>query len=240
MVGRFLSCVAPQAGNIYRDIWLKKEFHISYTSYVSSFFSFTWIDTCLDLVYAVSVILLVAPAMKLGSVNGVAVLTGLLVLLTAGPPVTAQLLEHVSFRNAYLGWLHGKLTEMLTTSAGSVADGRYISAIVLTGIAGFVNSVFLVKLCFLALNIPVSLPLIALYYVGMKVTTAVIITPGNIGVREIVLGAMCAQTGVGMAEGIFASGILRVIGTAIVLIIGACFGGVAVLRDRSQLLTADQ
>src|SRR4030042_949442 len=67
VLGNFLNLVFSQLGNVYRGVRLKKEYDISYTSYIASFASFAWMDTCMNLVLGIVIILLIQPDLKISS-----------------------------------------------------------------------------------------------------------------------------------------------------------------------------
>jgi len=230
ILGRYLNLITPQAGNIYRGVMLKKNYQITYTRYLSSFFSFTWIDTCLNLLLALAVICFVQPEMEIGGLR-VWVLIGVLGILVAVVPIGLEaLFKRVKFQNRYAGWIHGKLSELLRVSVGSARDVRYMTKFVLTGVIAFAISIAAFYLCFLSIEVKVSLPGLALFYVVLKLSNQVIITPGNLGVREIVYGVMSEMMQIGMGQGILISVIMRIISTLVVIVLGTLFGGIGLFQ----------
>jgi len=193
MLGRFLTLLAPQAGNIYRSIALKKHYRIRHTRYASSFFSFVWMDACVNLVLAVIIVLAVQPALRIGEIRAVYLLAGVLVAVLAAPILAEVMLRRVRFRNERLRWLHGRLSEMFSVSTANLGDGAYMLKFLLGGMVAFVDAIAIFCLCFQAMGMPIGLPALALFHVVLRLSTFVIITPGNLGVREIAYGIISEQ-----------------------------------------------
>jgi len=66
---------------------------------------------------------------------------------------------------------------------------------------------------------------LALFLAFYNMSLYLTITPGNIGVREIIFGALASALGVGMAEGIIASAVHRVAVYIFLFPGGMFFGG---------------
>ena len=112
--------------------------------------------------------------------------------------------------------------------------------IVLTGIITFINTVAIFYLCFKSLAITVALPSLALFYVVLHLSVQIIVTPGNLGVRELAYGILSDQMNIGMAQGLIVSVILRILGTSIVIVLGSFFGGIDLLRRRKDYSKVEQ
>jgi uncharacterized protein (TIRG00374 family) len=233
-LGRFLSTIAPQAGNIYRSVMLKQNYQIPHTYYAGSLFSLTWMDTAFNLILAAVIMLVLQPEMRLGGLG----IWLLLVLLATGIILVPVLLElffrRLRFQNLRLAWLHAKLSEMLRISVTSLTDGSYVIKFVLTGVVAFINTVAAFYLCFLSLGIQVNLPVLALFYVILKLSNQIIITPGNLGVLEITYGLLSQYMQIGMAQGIMVSFLVRFVSTLVVIVLGIFFGGRDLLHQRHK------
>ncbi len=231
-LGRFLNTVFPQAGNIYRSVRLKQDYSVSYTSYISSFASFSWMDTCLNFTFALAIVLATNADLRIGNFRVWQILAVLIVLAAAAPVLADFVFRSTKFRNRTLSWVHSKLSEVLATSLRSIGDGVYILKIILTGAAVFAYAVVAFYLCFLSLNVRINLPTLALFYVILKLNNYIIVTPGNLGVLELAYGLLSEQMGFGMAQGVLASVIMRIVGTVVVFGFGSIFGGIKLLGQR--------
>ena len=236
--GRFLTLLAPQAGNIYRSIALKKHYRIPHTRYASSFFSFVWMDACVNLILAILIVLIVQPKLTIGDIAAVYLLAGLFVVILVAPILTEVVLRLVKFRNERLSWLHGRLSEMFSVSVANLRDGVFMLKFLLMGMVVFVDAIAIFFLCFRAMDMSINLPALALFYVVLRLSTFIIITPGNLGVREIAYGIISEQMKFGMAQGILISIIIRIIGTTVIIILGTLFGGIGLLRHKDDYLQA--
>ena len=234
VLGRFLGLFVPQAGNIYRSISLKKNFAVSYTQYASSLFSFGWLDTCFNLIYAIIVVLAVKPDLRIGPFGALVWLVVITIAVIVVPIVFELAFKLLKFKNRHLSWVHSKLAEMLSVSVAAVRDPVYLSKLVVTGIVAFVNALAIFYLCFRSLGISVHLPSLALFYIVSKLSTQIIVTPGNLGIRELAYGILSDQMGIGMAQGMVVSVIIRILSTSIIIVLGGLFGGIDLLRHRAD------
>lgn len=239
ILGRFLTLLAPQAGNIYRSIALKKHYRIPHTRYASSFFSFVWMDACVNLILAILIVVIVQPNLSIGRFRAIHLLTGTFVLILLAPILTEVILRLVKFQNSRLSWLHGRLSEMFSVSVANLRDGVFMLKFLLMGMVAFVDTIAIFFLCFRAMDMPINLPALALFYVVLRLSTFIIITPGNLGVREIAYGIISEQMKFGMAQGILISIIIRIIGTTVIIVLGIIFGGIGLLRHRDDSLIAE-
>ncbi len=234
VLARFLSTFIPQTGNVYRGIYLKKTHQISYTQYAGSLFSFAWIDTCLNIIYAVIIVLTVKAELRIGNFRALHLLVFLAAAIAVIPIVLEFIFRLVKFRSRSISWLHTKLSEMLTVSVTSVRDRAYMLKVVLTGMVAFVNSLLIFYICFLSLGVPVNPSALALFYVVLRLSMTVVITPGNLGVQELAYGVLGEQMQLGMAQGIVISVMVRILNTTFIIVLGTIFGGIELLRHRKD------
>jgi len=87
ILGRFLSMIIPQAGNVYQSMTLKKNHSISYTKYIASLICFTWMDVCMNLIFALIIVSITAPDFTIGTYKALHLLVGLIVCGVSGPIV---------------------------------------------------------------------------------------------------------------------------------------------------------
>ncbi|HDZ69283.1 MAG TPA: flippase-like domain-containing protein [Phycisphaerales bacterium] len=234
ILGTFLSKIIPQAGNIYRSVCLKKDFHVSYTSYISSYVSFAWLDTTLNLIIALIVVLIFNPSLRIGNLKAYHLILFLAVLAAVIPFTLNIICTFLESRIKYFSWLHSKVSEVLRVSVSNVRDGIYIARIGLTGMLSFINVMIIFYVCFRSLGVQVELPVLTLFFVILKLSNQLVITPGNLGVRELAYGILGELANIGMAQAILASVIFRIVGTILVFALGLLFGGFNLLRKRDN------
>ncbi len=239
-IGNFLNMVFSQLGNVYRGIKLKKEHDISYTSYIASFASFAWMDTCMNLVLAIVIILLIEPDLKISSFPASFLLVIICAVIIALPVIASFFLRFIRFKNSYLDWTKSKLAQVLTTTLDNIKDISFLLKIISLGIAVFAITVFSYYVLFAGFDMRLSLPALTVFCTLLNLSTFFVITPGNIGIQEIAFGFISQQFGVGMAQGILVSIVSRIISTALTILLGVLFGGMNVIKYRSKYAELDQ
>ena len=78
---------------------------------------------------------------------------------------------------------------------------------------------------------------IAFYHVILKLLNTILITPGNIGIREIAYGIISQQMNLSMGEGMIVSMVMRIIGMVVILTAGVLLGGHALLKQQKSHTT---
>lgn len=234
ILGNFLNMVFSQLGNVYRGVKLKKEHDISYTSYIASFASFAWMDTCMNLVLAIVIILLISPDLKIGQFSAFSLLVIICAVIIILPVMASFFLRIIRFKNRYLDWTKLKLSQVLTTTLDNIKDTSFLLKITLLGIAVFAITVFSYYVLFASFDMRLSLPALTVFCTLLNLSTFFVITPGNIGIQEIAFGFISQQFGVGMAQGILVSIVSRIINTALIILLGILFGGMNLIRHRKD------
>lgn len=234
VLGRFLNMIVPQLGAIYRSVRLKKDYQITYTRYVSGFFSHAWLGCSFNLVAALVMIVLLSPDLRIGPVQAIYPVLGLVVVLGLGPVLLEALWSVRVIEVRALSWLHAKLAEMLRVSVQSLRDRAYLTRFLLLALVLLVQACAIFYLCFLSLGIPVEPAAVILFYVLLQLSTYVNVTPGNLGVQEIAFGLLADQMGIGMGEGMLVSVLLRVTGYIALFAVALAMGGLGVLRQAER------
>lgn len=230
--GRFLNCIFPQAGNAYRSIQLKNNYQISYTHYISSFFSFAWMDTCFNFLLAAIVIASTDAHLSFGGVNVLAALLVVAFLCGVIPLLFFKICRLVELRLSRTFWIHAKLSEVFGITVKNVGDHTYLLKFLTLGFFVFVHTCFIFYICLTTLGVHVHWSQLALFCALFKVSTYLNITPGNLGIRELAYGVLSNEMGMGMAEGIIVSAILRIFGYIVIVALGLLLGGIDLLRSR--------
>jgi uncharacterized protein (TIRG00374 family) len=238
-LGSFLNLVFSQLGNVYRGVKLKKEHNISYTSYITTFASFAWMDTCMNLVLAMVIILLIKPDLKIGPFSASFLLVTICSATIILPVAASFFLRLMRFKNRYLCWAKSKLSEVLTTTLDNIKDVYFLLKIILLGIAIFILTICSYYVLFIGFDMRLTLPVLAVFCTLLSLSTFFVITPGNIGIQEIAFGFISQQLGIGMAQGILVSIVSRIIGTALIILMGTLFGGMNLIKHRKDYSQSD-
>jgi hypothetical protein len=235
IIGRFLNTIFAQAGNISRGIILKRDYGVSYTRYIAANASMAWMDTGMNFLVVAAIVLIFSPGFPIGPFVAWKVLGLFAVATIAAPVVFEAAFRRLRFGFGPLVWLHNKSAEVLKVSVENLADGMYLLKIVVLGLAVFARTVLLYHLYFLTLGIHLDFATLAVFYAFSKLSFYVNLTPGNLGVQEILWGALGELVGIGMAQGVLVSGLARVFNTSVILLLGAAIGGRDLFRNRGQL-----
>lgn len=233
MLARFYNLFFAQSGNIYRGMELKKQFGISYTDYVSASVSFAWMDICLDLILSEIIIILVRPDFKLGTVKAYQFVALILIIILCLPILADVLLKRIPLKASALLWLKSKLSEVFTATINNIKDLAYLAKIIIWGLLVAAQTLVVYYILFISFDIKLDIPSLVLFYALLKLSSAVIITPGNIGVQEIAFGFLSSQIGGGMAQGILISAISRVLGSSIIIILAVILGGTGLIPKKN-------
>jgi len=235
IVGRFLNTIFTQAGNISRGIILRRDYGVSYTRYIAANASMAWMDTGINLLFAAAIVLIFNRDFQIGPFDAWRALILTAVAVIAGPIAFEAAFGRLRFNSGVALWLHSKIAEILRVSVENLADLRYLLKLFLLGMIVFVRTLLMFHLYFLIIGLRVNLAALGVFYVLFKLGFSINLTPGNLGVQEILWGKLSELMGIGMAQGVLVSAFVRVISTGLVLVLGVALGGWGLLRKRDDL-----
>jgi hypothetical protein len=235
IIGRFLNTIFAQAGNVSRGVILKRDYGVSYTRYIAANTSMAWMDTGMNLILATGIVLLFSRDFRIGPFLAWKVLGIATVAAIAGPIAFEAAFRRLRFASGPLLWLHNKTAEVLRVSVENLTDGRYLAKLFALGLVIFARTVLMFHLYFLTIGARVDLAALAVFYALFKLSFYINLTPGNLGVQEIVWGKLSELMGIGMAQGVLVSAFVRVVSTGVILVLGIALGGWDMLRKRGQL-----
>jgi uncharacterized membrane protein YbhN (UPF0104 family) len=235
-IGQLLNTAAPQLGSVYRAVALKREHGVTYIAYASGLLAFVWLDLVFGVLLAATIIAAVEPALQL---RGFPVLLGLLLILgvlTASPAAGARLLSLVSVRSAFLAKAHARAVTALATVHAVLRAPRFLLRYLLLTVLVTLEQVTTLWLLFRAVGADLPLPTLLLFQVVFKLSTQVVVTPGNLGVTEILFGLLSRGVASTLEQGLAVSVLYRGVSTVMVVALGAAFGGARLLfGDRREL-----
>jgi uncharacterized membrane protein YbhN (UPF0104 family) len=231
MVTNLVGLVTPARGDaILAGAYLKRRYGLSLSRFLGT-------------VYANAVLL----ALVL-SLQGLAALVAigrsqdlsnpLVWVVVAMPGLVAGLLAIGSPAQVpWRGWLGDRLRAALGGWQAIRQNGATLAGSALLTIVGTGCFAFWTWTAFRGLRLDVGLaPLILTSVVG-QLAAYVNLTPGNLGIREALLGFVTAALGIGFAEGVAVTLLQRAVSTALFLVVGGGFGVVAlrgVLREPGE------
>ncbi len=236
ILGRFLNMIFSQLGNIYRGMRVKQDYGISYTRYISSFASMTWMDTLMNLLIALLAVGLLEPGLQIGPRAAWKLLLALFLLILLVPVILNAIFQRITLSRPSLQWLHGKLSEVLSVTLNNLRDLRFLAKIFGLVILLFLRTILVFHLYWSILGISVSPAALAIFYTLFKFSFFVVLTPGNLGIQEIAWGYLSEQMNIGMGQGILMSGFVRVVSSLVLIVLGLALGGADLIRQRKKYL----
>lgn len=206
VVVRFLNAACPQMGTVYRAITLKRDFGVSYTDYISANLFFIWTDTIINFAIAMSMMAVSGTAVALWGYSGLSLMTIALVATTATPFLAQLLMSSFSTRPMFVD----KLTRVIKDFVEGARDPMYMLVSFVIAFLSFILMAAVFKILLAVVDVDVSFATLALFNALYRLTFHVSITPGNIGIRELAYGVLCAEANIGMSKGVLVSSELRV------------------------------
>ena len=226
LIAQVLNLFVPQAGNVYRGFELKRAFGVSLTRYVAAYVNAPWTAMVLYFTLGAVVVGAIGQGIEVSGL-ALAVLLGVAAVVMAVAPFAGRaVLTLLPQRYRPIAWLHRRLGEVLTVTITSVRDPAYLGRLLLWTLASFVLGVALFWVGFGAVNLDVGLAPVVAYFVVLQLTTFVMITPGNLGVRELAFGVLAASLGAAVVEGVLVSALLRATKYIALLALSLPMGGV--------------
>ena len=238
VIGRFLNLFLPQAGNVYRAVELKRRHGVGYTRFAAAFVNAPWVAMVLNFALGAAVVALAQPAARVGGWPLAALLALAAGVTAAAPLVAALLLPLVPRRFRLLAWLHGRLSEMVAVTLGSLRDVGYLLRVVAWTLAAFVQATAMLWVGFVALGSDVGLAQAVAFYVLLQLATYLPLTPGNLGVQELAFGVLAAGLGSAAVDGVIVSALVRVTGVIALVALALPLGGLQALRASRAATTA--
>lgn len=240
ILARFLNTIFSQAGNVYRSTTLKRNFGIPHTSYIGGHASMTWLDTCMNLIMALVIVIIVKPGFQIGQFRAWKLLTILLIVFVPLPFLTEMFIGRFTFKNKLLSWIHQRFHQVVIISVNNLNDPAYLLKVFFIGVLIFIRTCLAFYIFFLCFDIEVSLPALAMFYAIFKLSSFIVLTPGNLGIQEVVWGILSESMGIGMAQGVLVSAFVRVVGTCSIIFLGFTLGGIDLIQNRKQYAIPDE
>lgn len=215
-IARFFNYHIIQAAYLYRAVALKKQYNFSYTNSIAVLALLSWIETIVNCLIALILILVVFPGFCIRGVNVSFVLCGMLLTVALLPFIGERILRATYFRNRLFVWFHAKFTDMTRSFTTAVRDRSALLVVFAYSLLVFTINVMAIGFSFQAIGIHLTISQAVLFTVLIMLGSIVNITPSNIGVVEMLSGYLSQQLGFALGDGILACGIFRIIGYVLV------------------------
>lgn len=237
-VGQFLNLFVPQLGNLYRAMVLKRDHGISYMLYASGLFAFVWLDLLMGFVLAMVVIAVLEPDFRLGSAPALPVLGAVFVVLVVVPVLMGRAAGCIRLGDGRLGQVQKRAARLLTAASDVLGSPRFLAQIFGLNVLMAAGQLSTLALAFSAVGGQIGLGRLMLLQVFVKLSNQVVITPGNLGLAEIVYGILADACERGFEHGVAVGLLIRTVSTATVISLGALLGGVSYLGRGRRTLKA--
>ena len=214
VVARFLNRIIPQSGMVYRAQAFKKSSKLGYDDFFSGFFAFTWLDFVMTFSLTFFLIALYQPGLM---VNGYLVLPILglmvffLIILTWG---ARWLLGGIEFTYSEYNHIIQKIIYVLLKCSRSTASLIQKPKLLICGgliiSANIMVSVWRLYYYFQLIGVSPKLGELSVFVALNRMLTVIVLTPGNLGLTEILFGYLSDAMDLGAAQGITAALIVRI------------------------------
>ena len=221
VVVRFMNNLVPQMGSVYRGVTLKRDYGVSYTDFISANVFFIWTDTLFNFLLAIILVVAVGAQLELFGMPVEHFLLLAFIAVLISPFVASAVLAKVPQSSKLLK----KLAQVNQQLLIGLKDPSYLVGTTALALISFALMGTVFKLLLVALEVDVSISTLAVFYALYRLTFHVNITPGNIGVRELAYGVLCAEAHIGMSKGLLISTELRILSILVLLVIGTAVSG---------------
>jgi uncharacterized membrane protein YbhN (UPF0104 family) len=133
------------------------------------------------------------------------------------------------------GWIGRRVQVVAGALWSSLFSGKFLLRFLAASLVVLLAMGGVFELLFYSLGIFLTLQEVILFYALYRLTLHVMITPGNIGVRELAYGLLSEAIGIGMTEGVFVAALLRAFSYVILAVLGLSAGGLRAYRERHAL-----
>ncbi len=221
LVSRFLNLFVTQGANLYRSVKLKREYQFSYTHSISMVSFFAWFQSVLSLCLC-QIFLFTADTTILGSYLAVT-LSVLTLLVFAMPFVLHYVFKRFRIAKQKFQWYGEKVEEMFTGFFLGLKDMRFMFTLTALFVVYFVLNQMFVHHSFAAIGVPVGVHSSALFTATIVVSRTFNVVPSNLGVTEVICGALSEALQGKIGYGIIISGIARVVDFVLTAALGILF-----------------
>ncbi|MES1185482.1 MAG: lysylphosphatidylglycerol synthase transmembrane domain-containing protein [Myxococcales bacterium] len=247
-VGQMLNLFVPQLGNVYRGVALKRDYGISYLTWATGLISFVWLDMVGGVLIAMLAIGVLDPHLRFAGLSAELLLALGLTAIFFGPIAAAFVFERLPPRSGFLGKLQRRLTTLLSTASAAARSPGLMARFFSLNVVVTIGQTATLWLAFHSVGAAIPLSGLLLFQILVKLTSQVVITPGNLGITELAFGALAHGSARTVEQGLAVSLLLRAVGSAMVVLLGALSGGAselfsgrrALLQQGDELAEPDQ
>jgi len=215
VLGRFLNRIAPQSGVVYKAHAFGKKLNLGYGPFFSSLISFTWLDLLITVIFCTLLIGAYQPELKFGRFQALEIFMIISVVLLSSTVIAVKAFKkapsNISSRITPLRGLVVRISAHIRGGLKLVSDSKLVALGALIILKEILVSIIRLYFCFKLIGFSPEFAMLAIFMILSRLSSVIIIAPGNFGIREFLYGYLSDWMGVGMSEGIFISLTLRAI-----------------------------
>jgi len=211
IVGRAANMLFPQAGNIFRAVSLRKNFKISYSKFVSMAGIKAWLEAILAFSVGSALLSCCGAHLTIGGVPVYVLLLASLILIVIVPVSVHWALSPSGQATAKTRrtWIFALLKDVSSLIFQWVLNKQLMVRLSTVTLLVLFCSGLAHYLALRALGMEINLSLVVILVVFLRLTNYVAVTPGNLGVREIMYGLTGALMDFSMAHAMLISALIR-------------------------------
>jgi uncharacterized membrane protein YbhN (UPF0104 family) len=186
---------------------LKKTDNVDYGRFISGMFSFKWMNVVFSLLLGIMIIAIYDPHIQIQDVTILPLLSIVLLLLVAAIPVCNAMYRGLQSLDSDAVFLKPMIviTEVIARTMSLLKSPRLLILNgLIVGLSACIN-IFILYFFFKSIDTPKALVTLTIYVVVLRAVKVIPLTPGNLGIREFLLGFLARAGGSGIAQGISVS-----------------------------------
>ena len=227
VVARFLDKLVPQSGIAYKAHVIRKGAGLGSGEMLAGFGSLVWLQLLVTFLIACTVVGFLRPGLQIGGIQIIWLLAGAPVMLLLVTLAIARFVTAVEPDSSSGGrpWyrFRAKLARHVRVLLQLIRSPMLLTISVLTIAAATLVSVARLYFCFKMVGVDTDAAVLTLFVTMNRAMTVFPLTPGNLGITEFLFGVLARDLGMGMAQGVAAAFLLRLIMFAVLSLLGLLF-----------------
>ncbi|KPA17093.1 membrane protein [Candidatus Magnetomorum sp. HK-1] len=234
LTARFVNILIPQLGNLYRAMYLKYSYGVSFSDYASGYTFFIWLSSIVTTLLAIPTIFIADQALSVFDVHVYSLLIVMLAALLLAPLTIWWLSTLRLLDNSFLSWSQKKISAGTKAAVVTIYSRRFWFFYLLSSSIAIYLGANIVMKGFAIFDIRITFAHAILIYVCLHFLCLVPITPGNLGVQELALGTLVTGLGFTIGEGVLVSALLRVLDLVSLSLLAIPVGALDALKAARQ------
>lgn len=209
VTSRTMNMLMGQLGNAYRAVSLKRIYGFPYSKMAGTYLIFSLLDALLNCLLMAVAVAIWNPPLRLGVLPVLpvaAAMTGGLALLM---PLVAVTGRAIARRTGGASGFGARLTRSAADILASFTDLKLVAVVSGIGFLTFLLNMGMVYVAFAGIGKSLDMPSLVIFVGILRFSYIIVITPGNLGIREMAYGFLSTAMGIEMSQGMVASALLR-------------------------------